>query len=110
MGASDFAKLPHIGESYLRKEDYRFLTGAGQYTDDIDLANKLKFNVMGNRHMLNALDVDTEHKIDTWCFGHYHGKVDQYRDSVRYVNNCRGRGQTPWSQYVYHPLRVVIDY
>ena len=37
MGASDFAKLPHIGESYLRKEDYRFLTGAGQYTDDIDL-------------------------------------------------------------------------
>jgi hypothetical protein len=77
---------------------------------DIDLSNKLKFNVMGNRHMLNALDMDTEGKIDTWCFGHYHGKVDQYRDRVRYVNNCRGRGQTPWSQYVYHPLRVVIDY
>ena len=29
MGASDFAKLPHIGESLRRKEDYRFLTGAG---------------------------------------------------------------------------------
>jgi len=39
MGASDFAKLPHIGESLLRKEDYRFLTGAGQYTDDIVLSN-----------------------------------------------------------------------
>ncbi len=39
MGAIDFAKLPHIGESLLRKEDYRFLTGAGQYTDDIVLAN-----------------------------------------------------------------------
>ncbi len=39
MGASDFAKLPHIGESVRRKEDYRFLTGAGQYTDDIVLAN-----------------------------------------------------------------------
>ncbi len=39
MGASDFSKLPHIGESVRRKEDYRFLTGAGQYTDDIDLAN-----------------------------------------------------------------------
>jgi len=77
---------------------------------DIDLANKLKFNIMGNRHMLNALDVDTERKIDTWCFGHYHGKVDQYRDGVRYVNNCRGRGNTTWSQYVYHPLRVVVDY
>ena len=37
MGANDFAKLPHIGESVLRKEDYRFLTGAGQYTDDIAL-------------------------------------------------------------------------
>jgi carbon-monoxide dehydrogenase large subunit len=37
MGANDFAKLPHIGESVLRKEDYRFLTGAGQYTDDITL-------------------------------------------------------------------------
>jgi predicted phosphohydrolase len=77
---------------------------------DIELADKLKFNTMGNRHMLNALNVDTEHKIDTWCFGHYHGKVDQYRDGVRYVNNCRGRGQTPWSQFVYHPLRVVVDY
>ena len=39
MGASDFAKLPHIGESLRRKEDYRFLTGAGQYTDDIVMPN-----------------------------------------------------------------------
>jgi carbon-monoxide dehydrogenase large subunit len=37
MGANDFASLPYIGESVLRKEDYRFLTGAGQYTDDITL-------------------------------------------------------------------------
>ncbi|MBA2674371.1 xanthine dehydrogenase family protein molybdopterin-binding subunit [Ramlibacter sp.] len=40
MGASDFANLPHIGESVRRKEDYRFLTGSGQYTDDINLANQ----------------------------------------------------------------------
>jgi aerobic carbon-monoxide dehydrogenase large subunit len=40
MGASDFSKLPHIGESLKRKEDYRFLTGAGNYTDDINLANQ----------------------------------------------------------------------
>ena len=39
MGASDFSKLPHIGESLRRKEDYRFLTGAGQYTDDVQMAN-----------------------------------------------------------------------
>ncbi|HSW18918.1 MAG TPA: xanthine dehydrogenase family protein molybdopterin-binding subunit [Ramlibacter sp.] len=40
MGAPDFAKLPHIGEAVRRKEDLRFLTGAGQYTDDINLANQ----------------------------------------------------------------------
>ncbi len=39
MGASDFSKLPHIGESLRRKEDDRFLTGAGQYTDDVQMAN-----------------------------------------------------------------------
>jgi aerobic carbon-monoxide dehydrogenase large subunit len=40
MGAPDFAKLPHIGEALRRKEDYRFLTGAGQYTDDVVMANQ----------------------------------------------------------------------
>ncbi|MBC7471432.1 MAG: xanthine dehydrogenase family protein molybdopterin-binding subunit [Ramlibacter sp.] len=40
MGASDFASLPHIGEAVRRKEDYRFLTGAGNYTDDIVQANQ----------------------------------------------------------------------
>ena len=40
MGASDFAKLPHIGAAIRRKEDYRFLTGAGNYTDDITQANQ----------------------------------------------------------------------
>ena len=39
MGESDFSKLPHIGEALRRKEDYRFLTGAGNYTDDIRLEN-----------------------------------------------------------------------
>jgi carbon-monoxide dehydrogenase large subunit len=29
-----------IGARVLRKEDYRFLTGAGQYTDDLNLANQ----------------------------------------------------------------------
>ena len=40
MGASDFSNLPHIGEAVRRKEDYRFLTGAGNYTDDITQANQ----------------------------------------------------------------------
>jgi carbon-monoxide dehydrogenase large subunit len=36
MGAIEkFASLPHIGQALQRKEDLRFLTGAGSYTDDI---------------------------------------------------------------------------
>ena len=31
---------PLIGERVQRKEDYRFLTGAGQYTDDVTLPNQ----------------------------------------------------------------------
>ena len=31
---------PLIGARILRKEDYRFLTGAGQYTDDVALPNQ----------------------------------------------------------------------
>lgn len=76
---------------------------------DPDLAGSHKFNVMGNRHLLEALEQDTEHKVHTWCFGHYHGKVDQLRHGIRFVNNCRGRSGTQWSQWVYNPLRIVID-
>ena len=36
MGASEQGV---IGASVRRKEDYRFLTGAGQYTDDVNPAN-----------------------------------------------------------------------
>ena len=50
MGASDFSKLPHIGESLRRKEDYRFLTGAGQYTDDVVLAAQSHAVFVRSRH------------------------------------------------------------
>jgi carbon-monoxide dehydrogenase large subunit len=29
-----------IGQAVKRREDYRFLTGAGQYTDDVQIANQ----------------------------------------------------------------------
>ena len=77
---------------------------------DVDLANTMKFNCMGNKFIAAALEADTERKIHTWCFGHYHGKVDQIRDGVRWVNNCRGREGTQWSQWVYNPLRIEIDH
>ena len=77
---------------------------------DVNLEGSLRFNTMGNKYMQYALSMDTEKKIHTWCFGHYHGDVDQIHDGVRYVNNCRGRGDTPWCKWAYHPQRIVIDY
>ena len=77
---------------------------------DPTLVNTLKFNTMGNKLMSHALNIDTEKKIHTWCFGHYHGDVDQIRNGIRYVNNCRGRGDTPWANWAYHPKRITIDY
>jgi hypothetical protein len=77
---------------------------------DIDLDGSMKFNTMGNRLMMQAMAADTENKIHTWCFGHYHGSVDQTRSGIRFVNNCRGRQHTKYSQHVYHPQRIVIDF
>lgn len=76
---------------------------------DIDLDGTHRFNCMGNRYMMQAIEQDAKQKIHTWCFGHYHGSVDQIRSGVRFVNNCRGRGDTNYHQYVYHPRRIIID-
>jgi hypothetical protein len=76
---------------------------------DISLADTFRFNTMGNSLMMRVLAADTEKKLHTWCFGHYHGSVDQIRQGVRFVNNCKGRGDTDWRQYVYHPQRIVVD-
>ena len=65
---------------------------------DPDLVGTWRFNCMGNRHLQRSLDEDTENKVHTWCFGHYHRPVDQIFGGVRYINNCRGRGDTEWRQ------------
>ncbi|MGH8820913.1 MAG: xanthine dehydrogenase family protein molybdopterin-binding subunit, partial [Rhodoferax sp.] len=60
MGAPDFASLPHIGEAVRRKEDYRFLTGGGQYTDDVNLANQRYAVFVRSPHAhatINSIDV-----------------------------------------------------
>lgn len=77
---------------------------------DIELDGSMRFNVMGNRLMQHVSDFDSQNKIHTWCFGHYHGKVDQIKEGVRYVNNCRGRASTKYSQWTYYPLRIVVDF
>lgn len=77
---------------------------------DIELEGSMRFNTMGNRYMMQAMAADTENKIHTWCFGHYHGAVDQTRSGIRFVNNCRGRKNTRYSQHVYYPRRIVVDF
>lgn len=76
---------------------------------DIDLEGKYGFNCMVNCLMDLALTNDTENKIHTWCFGHYHLPVDRVIDGIRYVNNCRGRGNTDFKQSVFYPKRIEIS-
>jgi len=75
---------------------------------DLELIDTWRFNAMGNSHLQLALTQDTEHKIKTWCFGHYHKPVDVTIDGVRYVSNPRGRGNTPYSQVAYYPKRISV--
>jgi len=77
---------------------------------DISLTNSWRFNTTGNPHMELALNEDSENKIHTWCFGHYHQPVDRFSNGVRYVNNCRGRKGTDWCQTAYYPKRIEIDF
>ena len=76
---------------------------------DIDLADNVRFNTMGNLHIQRALDEDTENKVKAWCFGHYHKSVDRDFSGVRYVSNPRGRGDTTWQQNPYFPKRIEIE-
>jgi UDP-2,3-diacylglucosamine pyrophosphatase LpxH len=76
---------------------------------DIDLEGSFKFNAMGNSNMLQILQADHAKKIHTWCFGHYHGNIDQIKHGIRFVNNCRGRVGTNWFKHVYHPMRIEIN-
>jgi UDP-2,3-diacylglucosamine pyrophosphatase LpxH len=77
---------------------------------DVNLVNTWRYNCLGNSHLQLSLNEDTENKIHTWCFGHYHQGVDRDLNGIRYVNNCRGRGDTPWSQTAYYPKRIEIAF
>jgi predicted phosphodiesterase len=76
---------------------------------DPDLVGDWRFNGMGNSCISKLLDEDTESKIHTWCFGHYHRPVDRQLDGVRYISNPRGRGNTDWCQSAFYPRRIEIS-
>jgi predicted phosphodiesterase len=75
---------------------------------DLELAGTYRLNCTGNSHILKVFQNDTERKISTWCFGHYHNDVDHEIAGVRFVNNCRGRRGTAWSKSVYYPKRIEV--
>jgi len=75
---------------------------------DIDLQGTHMLNCAGNSHLGRALTQDTEGKISTWCFGHYHNDIDTMFKGVRFVNNPRGRGQTKWCKAVYYPKKIFL--
>jgi len=81
---------------------------AALITHDIELTGTHKFNCMGNSLMSQVLASDPARKVHTWCFGHYQMPVDQTRNGVRYVNNCRGRGDSSYRQWAYQPKRIEI--
>lgn len=76
---------------------------------DLQLEGTYRFNCMGNSLMELAQHADTESKLHTWCFGHYHNSVDRFVNGVRFINNCRGRGDTEHSNPVYYPRRIELD-
>lgn len=77
---------------------------------DPELVDTWRYNTMGNRQMDLVFEEDTENKIKTWCFGHYHRPIDTVKDGIRYVSNPRGRGDTPYKQVVYYPKRITVKY
>jgi predicted phosphodiesterase len=74
---------------------------------DLSLIDDIKLNVMGHDLLGSIRNVDYKRKINTWCFGHYHGRVDRVVDGVRYVNNCLGKQHNPYLPY--YPLRIEIN-
>ena len=76
---------------------------------DVELEGSHRLNCTGNSHVMKSIVEDTENKIHTWCFGHYHSDVDTTIQGVRFVNNCRGRGNTPWKKSVYNPKKIIIE-
>jgi hypothetical protein len=75
---------------------------------DLELTDHWRYNAMGNSYVGQAMDEDTENKIKTWCFGHYHKSVDQNYAGIEWISNPRGRGNTDWCQPVYYPRRIEI--
>lgn len=117
MALQDFAYLSKSIAKLQMHQDVKkivVVTHTVPYTGlvehDQEISGTYRINCVGNSHMLKVLDNDTENKIDTWCFGHYHQDLDLSVHDVRFVSNPRGCGDTIWSKSVYYPKRIDISF
>lgn len=116
MAFSDYAYLAKSVERLQTHQDVKKIVlvthtvpSVDLIAHDAELTGTYRLNCTGNSHILKVFQEDTERKISTWCFGHYHNNVDSNVAGIRFVNNCRGRGQTPWGKSVYYPKRIEVE-
>ena len=77
---------------------------------DTTLQDTPIINLMGNSHLMKALEMDTKNKVTTWMFGTYPHPTDEIVNGVRFVSNPRGLAHdfTRWSSY--HPKRIQVQF
>ena len=109
MGANDFAKLPHIGESMKRKEDERFLTGNGQYTDDITQA-KQKYAVFVRSPHAHAVIKSVDIAEASEMPRRRPGRTPQNNDIILWKNSVLADDSGIWrlSCFVRHSHREIM--
>ena len=117
MGINDAAYLKNSVQKLQMHQDVKAIVMVSHtvpdprlVNHDLELDGHYRMNTTGNSHLQLCLDFDSENKVKAWCFGHYHRPVDRIIDGIQYVNNCRGRGNTPWSQQAYFPKRITVQY
>lgn len=118
MAMSDAGFLCRTIEKLQRHPDIKKIVVISHFVPLLELINHdtqlveqtSRLSTTGNSLLTHCLGEDSENKIDTWCFGHYHSDVDSVIDNIRYVNNCRGRGGTKWCKQVYYPKRIEIEF
>lgn len=80
----------------------------GEFIENDPDLNNYRINSSINKYITVGLQNDTEKKVSTWCFGHYHWPVNQELNGIRYVCNPRGRLNSPWHRNPYYPVRVKV--
>lgn len=73
-------------------------------THDETLEVEFELNCMGNLGISNCITEDSEEKINTWCFGRYHGDMDVDINGIRFVNNTA----CDKDRNIYHPKRIKV--